>query len=204
MTAQVQHVDVEVKPSKNYQSLSFSFRLVFDPPLTLEEAKFEADVAYNEIKELADKRLSEMAASAAPSTNAVAPQPSIGGDTWATAFKPNNAGTFRYIPTSVMDRSAFIALAESKLESLGLNPDDVTIFDDRGGDKGIESGGGHYSAGKVKAKPDGKMIQAMGGKAIVANIDFAGPNDLKVSLTKDAKTALSAFTIAQQLSGTPF
>lgn len=205
--ALVQHIDVEVKPSRNYQSVSFSLRLVFDSPLSLEEAKFEADVAYMELKELADKRLAELAAAAPTSTVSNSTPVVSGGDLWAVANKPNGAGSFRYIPTSIVPRSEFISMAESKLAEAGIDASDVTIFDDRGGDRGIESGGGHYSCGKVKAKPDGKLIQAMGGKAIVANIDFVSEREVKLSVTREGKTALSALSIAGQLSNmgaTPF
>jgi len=204
---QVQHVDVEVKPSRNYQSVAFSFRLVFDSPVSVEEAKFEADLAYSELKELADKRLEELAGAAQTVTHTAKPNFSTGGDVWAIANKPNGAGSFRYIPTTILSRSDFISIAESKLAALGINPEEVTIFDDRGGERGIESGGGHYSAGKVKAKPDSKMVQAMGGKAIVANIDIVSENDVKVSLTKDGKTAIGALNIASQfanMGATPF
>lgn len=203
----VQHTDIEVKPSRNYQSVSFSFRLIFDSPVSVEEAKFEADLAYAELKELADKRLEEMAGAATHVQQTATPNFSTNGDVWAIANKPNGAGSFRYIPSSIMSRTDFISLVESKLPSIGLDPSEVTVFDDRVGDRGIEVGGGHYSAGKVKAKPDSKMVQAMGGKAIVANVDFLSENDVKVSLTKDGKTALGALTIASQfatMGSTPF
>lgn len=204
---QVQHVDVEVKPSRNYQSVSFSFRLVFDSPVGVEEAKFEADLAYAELKELADKRLDELAGAAATVHNTAVPNFSSGGDVWAIANKPNGAGSFRYVPTSIMPRTDFIAAVEAKLPALGIDPNEVTVFDDRGGERGIEQGGGHYSAGKVKAKPDSKMVRAMGGKAIVANVDFVSENDVKVVLTKDGKTAIGAMNIANQfatMDATPF
>jgi len=204
---QVQYADIEVKPSRNYQSVSFSFRLVFESPVSLEEAKFESDLAYAELKELADKRLDELAGAAQQVQHTAVPNFSSRGDVWAIANKPNGAGSFRYIPTTLVSRSDFISLVEAKLAALGIDPNEVTIFDDRGGERGIESGGGHYSAGKVKAKPDSKMVQAMGGKAIVANVDFAGENDVKVSLTKDGKTAIGALTIASQfatMGATPF
>lgn len=197
---QVQHADIEVKPSRNYQSVSFSFRLVFDTPLSLEEAKFEADVAYAELKELAEKRLAELAAAAPATTPSVSAPTQSAGANWAVANKPNGTGSFRYIPTSVISRADFISMSESKLADAGIDASDVTIFDDRGGDRGIEAGGGHYSAGKVKAKPDGKLIQAMGGKAIVANIDFTPDGDVKISVTREGKTAISALAIAGQLN----
>jgi hypothetical protein len=210
---EVSHIDIEVRPSRNYQTVGFSARLVWETPVSMDEAKFEADVAYSELEEIALKRVNQLAeqrteAMGIPiqaahnySNQSVGVNP-VDDSTWPIAHKPNGAGSFRYLPTSVVSRDQFLEMAKAKLPDLGLSEDVVNIFDDRTGDRGVENGGQSYTAGKIKAKPDTALAAAMQGKTIVANIDFAPGGDLKLSLSRDGKTAMQAMKIAGQFAAT--
>ena len=210
---QVSHIDVEVRPSQGYQTVGFTARLVFAEPVSLEEAKFEADLAYSEMEDLALKKIEFLKGKHTQGELAQAPiatQPvaqSNGSMQWAIAYKPNGAGTFEYLPTSVFSTERFVQEAKAQLPELGLPVEDVVVFDDRGGAKGIEAGQNYYCAGKVKAKADSNLARAMQGKSIVGNVDFNRDGTLKVSLSRDGKTALGALSIANQfasMDATPF
>ena len=211
--SQVSHIDVEVRPSQGYQTVGFTARLVFSDPVSLEEAKFEADLAYAELEDLALKKIDflkskhtegEPARQVVSSANQQQSGP-VGG--WAVAYKPKGAGTFDYLPTSVFSTERFIEEAKAQLPSLGLPIEEVVVFDDRGGARGIENGEQYYCAGKVKARADSKLARAMDGKSIVGNVDFNKDGTLRVSLSRDGKTALGALSIANQfasMDATPF
>ena len=210
---QVSHIDVEVRPSQGYQTIGLTARLVFNEPVSLEEAKFEADLAYQELEDLALKKIDFLKSKhsqgeLAPTPVAFTPAPQSNGSMqWAIAYKPNGAGTFEYLPTSVFSTERFVQEAKAQLPELGLPIEDVVVFDDRGGAKGIEAGQNYYCAGKVKAKADSNLAKAMQGKSIVGNIDFNRDGTLKVSLSRDGKTALGALSIASQfasMDATPF
>ena len=210
---QVSHIDVEVRPSQGYQTVGFTARLVFAEPVSLEEAKFEADLAYSEMEDLALKKIEFLKGKHTQGELAqtpIATQPvaqSNGSMQWAIAYKPNGAGTFEYLPTSVFSTERFVQEAKAQLPELGLPVEDVVVFDDRGGAKGIEAGQNYYCAGKVKAKADSNLARAMQGKSIVGNVDFNRDGTLKVSLSRDGKTALGALSIANQfasMDATPF
>ena len=206
----VSEFTIEVKPSHNYQSVSFSTTLTWATPVTLDEANFEADVAYAELQEIALKRVNELAAirgSEQPQAHGPIQQsgsmPGVNpadDSTWPTAYKPNGAGSFKYLPTSVVPRQRFIEMVEAKLPELGIKPDDVVIYDDRGGDRGIENNGHSYTAGKVKVKTESPLAAAMQGKTILANVDFVPGGDVHVSLSRDGKTAMQAAKIASQFA----
>lgn len=202
--SQVSHIDIEVRPSQNYQTVGFNARLVFDPPVSFDEAKFEADLAYAELESVALKRVKELGEHKGggiphPMEQPGAPVAAAGGDNWKQAIKPNGAGTFRFIPTSIVSKQDFIKMAEAQLPELGLDPEQVVVFDDRGGDRGIEAGEKYYCAGKVKARKDSQLESIMDGKSIVANIDFDDDGSLKMSLSRDGKTAVQALKIAGQM-----
>lgn len=200
--SQVSHIDVEVRPSQNYQTVGLTARIVFDPPVSFDEAKFEADLAYAELESVALKRVKDLG----EQRGIAAPAEQMGGsiaapstDNWKQALKPNGAGSFRFLPTSVVSKQDFIRMAEAKLPELGIDPEQAVVFDDRGGDRGIEAGEKYYCAGKVKARRDSQLESIMDGKSIVANIDFDDDGTLKVSLSRDGKTAIQAMKIAGQM-----
>jgi hypothetical protein len=213
MMALVSHIDVEVRPSQNYQTVGFSTRLVFEPPVSFEEAKFEADLAYAELEDIALKRVGSLADSrptvfdGGTPTNVKEGVNASDMNSWPTAFKPNGAGTFKYLPSSVISKQDFIAKATAKAQEMGIPVTEVTVFDDRDGAQGIESGGSQYSAGKIKVKPDSTLAMAMQGKSILASVDFVAGGDVKVALSRDGKTAMGAAAIAGQfatMDATPF
>jgi hypothetical protein len=206
---QVQHIDVEVRPSQGYQTVGFTARIVFDTPASLDEAKFEADLTYHELEELALKRISNLKGK--HQQEEVAPIAHLNGSSaaantsglsldWKIGYKPNGAGSFRYPSTLSYSKERFIEEAKKLLPGLGIPADEVVIFDDRGGTKGIEAGNEYYCAGKVKARQESKLNQAMQGKSIVANIDFGDDGTLKMSLSRDGKTAMQAMAIASQFA----
>lgn len=198
----VQFIDVEVRPSQNYQTVGFTARLVFDEPKSMEEAKFEADVAYADLETLALKRIQSLS-DARGNENQQAPAQagaSTSSSDWRVANKPNNAGSFRYLPTSVMDKRTFIDKAEALLREMDIDMEQVVVFDDRSGDRGLERGENHYSAGKVKVRPDSQYARAMEGKAIMGSVDFTDSGDLRVSISRDGKSALNAVRIAGQFA----
>lgn len=211
--SQVSHIDVEVRPSQGYQTVGFTARLVFPEPVSLDEAKFEADLAYAELEDIALRKIDFLKTKhtdGEPARHAFASQPSAngpGGMDWKIAYKPNGAGSFEYLSSSSFSTERFVQEAKSHLPSLGLAVEEVVVFDDRGGAKGIESGNEYYCAGKVKARSDSNLIKAMQGKSIVGNVDFNKDGTLKVSLSRDGKTALQALQIAGQfatMDATPF
>lgn len=198
----VQHIDIEVRPSQNYQTVGVTARLVFDEPKPLDEAKFEADVAYVELEALALKRITQLSEARGeeirPAANSAGA--STSSSDWRIANKPNNAGSFKYLPTSVVDKRTFIEKAEAVLREMDIDMEQVVVFDDRGGDRGLERGEMHYSAGKVKVRPDSQYAQAMNGKAIIGSVDFGDGGELRVSISRDGKTALNAVKIAGQFA----
>ena len=198
----VEYIDVEVRPSQNYQTVGFTARISFKEPVSMEQAKFEADVAYDELVTIALKRIDEL--SSLRTTESGGPQVQVGANTssqeWRMAHKPNGAGSFKYLPTSAVSKRDFIDMAMEKLVEMGVDIEQVVVFDDRGGDRGLERGEQHYSAGKVKVRQDSKYAAAMNGKAIIGSVDFGDGGEIRVSISRDGKSALNAIKIAGQLS----
>lgn len=198
----VEYIDVEVRPSQNYQTVGITARITFSEPVAMEQAKFEADVAYNELVEIALKRIEELS-SLRPNESASAPAQggaSTGQAEWRLAHKPNGAGSFKYIPTDSYSKRDFIDNAMAALTEMGVDTEQVVVFDDRGGDRGLERGEQHYSAGKVKVRPETQYAAAMNGKAIIGSVDFTDSGNIRVSISRDGKSALNAIKIAGQLS----
>lgn len=198
----VEYIDVEVRPSQNYQTVGITARITFSEPVVMEQAKFEADVAYNELVEIALKRIEELS-SLRPNESASAPAQgggSTGKAEWRLAHKPNGAGSFKYIPTDSYSKRDFIDNAMDALSEMGIDTEQVVVFDDRGGERGLELGEQHYSAGKIKVRPETQYAAAMNGKAIIGSVDFTNSGNIRVSISRDGKSALNAIKIAGQLS----
>jgi hypothetical protein len=207
--AQVSYIDVEVRPSQGYQTVGFTTRVVFSEPVSLDEAKFEADLAYAELEDLALKKLNFLKGKHTEGEMArtPAPQQAPAQGSWAIAHKPNGAGTFEYMPTSAFPTERFVSEAKAQVPALGLPIEEIVVFDDRGGARGIEAGQEYYCAGKVKVRSESKLAAAMQGKSIVGNVDFNKDGTLRVSLSRDGKNALQALQIAGQfasMDATPF
>jgi|DEB0MinimDraft_10_1074344.scaffolds.fasta_scaffold00051_16 hypothetical protein len=206
--ASISHIDVEVRPSRNYQTVGVTARIVFDTPVTPDEARFEADLVYSQLVDFASSKIDSLSeqrgAEVAPAVQQTAAPVSgvnpADAATWPIAYKPNGAGSFRYLPTSVVPRQRLIEMVTEKLPALGIDPEQVVVFDDRTGDRGIEGGGQSYCVGKVKAKSDSPLTAAMQGKQILANVDFEPGGQVKVTLSRDGKTALQAMQIAGQFA----
>jgi hypothetical protein len=203
---QVSHIDVEVRPSQGYQTVGFTARLVFAEPVSLEEAKFEADLAYAELEDIAIRKINFLKGKhtegelARPMSNGSSSNGATDHSQWKIAHKPKGAGTFDYIPTSTFSSERFVQEARAQLHTLNLPEDEVLVFDDRGGPKGIEAGNEYYCAGKIKVRSDSKIAAAMGDKSIVGNVDFNRDGTLKVSLSKDGKAAVAGLQIASQFA----
>lgn len=206
--SKIAHIDVEVRPSIGFQTVGYTARVQFDEPKTLDEAIAEASFvretltakAHEDIQSLVDHRLSSEAEQKAQAPKAPAVS---SGEGWAIANKPDGKGTFRYLTTAVYPSDHFRDAIKGQLSSLGVDSDEVDVFDDRVGNYGLESGNEGYTAGKIKVKKDTKLAQAMAGKSIVGGADFAPDGSVKVSLSKDGKAALQALQIAANLKATP-
>lgn len=216
-------ITVEVSPSRSYQKVLVSGTVSFPTPRSYSEALPAIEELHAALQEDALARLDELVgkteaakpapaqapaptAPVAPVAPAPAPTPTSHQPVqlqWAQGVKPNDHGNFKYLPTSVLPTSDFIDQAKAQLTSVGLNPDDVKVFDNRTGQYGLESGNKGYSPGVVKVNEGTPLAAAMGGqKKIVANVDFDyGDGSIRVKLTKDGQSAAQALLIAQQLGG---
>ena len=211
--AVITHIDVEVRPSIGFQTVGYTARVQFDQPVDIEEALTEVAPIRERLTVQAHADISGLVAHRTESEveqRAQAPQAPVqsGNLMWGTGTKPNGKGQFRFVTSASMDYKTFKAAAAAQLAGLGLNPDEVDVFDDRTGKYGIEEGNEAYSAGKLKVKDGTPLAKAMQGKSIIGSVDFAPDGSVKVSLSRDAKSAMQALSIAAnltaQLDATPF
>jgi hypothetical protein len=207
MTASVSHIDVEVRPSIGFQTIGLTARISFDPPVTAEEALFEANLLRDRLNIEAQSGLEVLISqrqeveATRPTTAAPTPTVVPSGDGWAIGTKPKGAGTFRYLTTVAFPTDRLRSEVAAALSGLGIDGDDVDIYDDRVGKYGLESGNESYQPAKVKVKDGTPLAAALQGKAIVAGVDFNADGSIKVALTKDGRAALQALTIAASLGG---
>ena len=206
--ASITHIDVEVRPSIGFQTIGYTARVQFDEPLDTIEALDKAGEVRDLLTEQAHKDLEGLVAHRQASEGerkAQAPAPAYtpsapaGNLDWATGTKPNGKGTFRFVTTASLGIAEFKAKAAEQLASLGLNPDEVDVYDDRTGKYGVEEGNEAYSPGKLKVKDGTRLAQALQGKSIVGSVDFNNDGSIRVSLSRDAKAALQAIGIADNL-----
>jgi hypothetical protein len=205
--ASITHIDVEVRPSIGFQTIGYTARIQFDQPIDAIEALDKAgevrdlltEQAHKDLESLVEhRRSSEVEQRAQAPAPAYSPAPS-GGLEWATGTTPNGKGTFRFVTTASLGIAEFKAAAAQQLASLGLNPDEVDVYDDRTGKYGVESGNEAYSPGKLKVKDGTRLATALQGKNIVGSVDFNNDGSIRVSLSRDAKAALQAISIADNL-----
>ena len=211
-------VTIEVTPSWGYQKATVSGTYVFPQARSYSEALPAIEEVWAALKEDATTRVDELVAlkeekeaadkgrrpAPAPAPQPVAqPAPAQPGQLpWAKATKPNGHGEFKYLPTSYLSQPDFIEQAKAQLPGLGVNPDEVKVFDNRTGNYGLESGNEGYSPGVVKVNDDSQLASAMQGKKILGNVDFDyATGAVQVRLTKDGQSAQQAILIAQQLGG---
>ena len=207
MATSITHIDVEVRPSIGFQTIGYTARIQFDEPVEPVEALAKAGEVRDLLTEQAHKDLDvlvEYRQKSEGEAKAQSPAPAFtpavnGGLQWGTGTKPNGRGTFRYVTTASLGIAEFKAEAASQLAGLGLNPDEVDIYDDRTGKYGIEEGNEAYSAGKLKVKDGTRLAAALQGKTIIGSVDFNNDGTVRTSLSRDAKAALQALTIADNL-----
>jgi hypothetical protein len=206
MASTITHIDVEVRPSIGFQTIGYTARIQFDTPLDAVEALDKASEVRDLLTEQAHKDLEglvEHRRSSEVEQRAQAPAPAFaapaGGLDWATGTKPNGRGTFRFVTSQSMGYEEFKSKAAEQLDSIGLSADEVDIFDDRTGKYGLESGNEAYSAGKLKVKDGTRLSSALQGKSIVGSVDFNNDGSIRVSLSRDAKAAMQALSIADSL-----
>jgi hypothetical protein len=210
--ASITHIDVEVRPSIGFQTVGYTARVQFDSPLAIDDALTAVAPVRERLTKQAHADIEGLVAHRSESEveqRAQAPQAPVpsGSLKWATGTKPNGKGQFRFVTSDSIDYKQFKEAAAAQLAGLGLNPDEVDVFDDRTGKYGIESGNEAYSPGKLKVKDGTPLAKAMQGKSIIGSVDFAPDGSVKVSLSRDAKSAMQALAIAanlQQLDATPF
>jgi hypothetical protein len=203
----ITHIDVEVRPSIGFQTIGYTARIQFDTPVDAVEALDKAgevrdlltEQAHADLEALVDhRRNSEVESRAQAPTPARSPA-SSGGLEWLTGTKPNGKGTFRYVSTASIGIAEFKASAAEQLEGLGLLADEVDVYDDRTGKYGLEEGNDGYSPGKLKVKDGTRLSSALQGKSIVGSVDFNNDGSIRVSLSRDAKAAMQALSIADSL-----
>jgi hypothetical protein len=205
--ASITHIDVEVRPSIGFQTIGYTARIQFDTPLDPIEALDRAAEVRDLLTEQAHKDLEGLVAyrqSSEHEQRAQAPAPVYasapsGNLEWATGTKPNGRGTFRYVTTAALGIAEFKSKAAEQLTGLGLDPEEVDVYDDRSGKYGLEEGNETYSAGKLKVKEGTRLASALQGKNIVGSVDFNNDGSIRVSLSRDAKAALQALSIADNL-----
>jgi hypothetical protein len=205
--ASITHIDVEVRPSIGFQTIGYTARIQFDSPIDAVEALDKAaevrdlltEQAHRDLETLvAHRQASEGERRAQAPAPAYTPAPS-GNLEWATGTKPNGKGTFRFVTTASLGIAEFKAAAAAQVAGLGLDPNEVDVYDDRTGKYGVESGSEAYSPGKLKVKDGTRLAQALQGKTIVGSVDFNNDGSIRVSLSRDAKAALQALSIADNL-----
>lgn len=205
--ASITHIDVEVRPSIGFQTIGYTARIQFDAPIDTVEALDKAgevrdlltEQAHKDLEGLVEyRRTSEGEARAQAPAPARAPAPS-GDLEWLTGTKPNGKGTFRYVSTASIGINEFKDAAVAQLSSLGLSVDEVDVYDDRTGKYGLEDGNESYSPGKLKVKDGTRLASALQGKNIVGSAEFNNDGSVRVSLSRDAKAALQALSIAENL-----
>ena len=205
--ASITHIDVEVRPSIGFQTIGYTARIQFDQPVEAVEALDKASEVRDLLTEQAHKDLDGLVeyrqkseGEAKAQTPAPAYHPAPSGDLqWLTGTKPNGKGTFRYVATSSIGISEFKEAAVAQLTSLGLDPSDIDVYDDRTGKYGVEDGNEAYSPGKLKVKDGTRLAAALNGKTIVGSVEFNNDGSIRASLSRDAKAALQALSIADNL-----
>lgn len=210
----VKHIDIEVRPSRGYQTVGYTARVVFDDPIPAVQAIAEAEEtgallaesAQAAIDQLIGTNTSTNAAPVAAATHppATAAAPVVGNLEWLEGEKPNNAGTIRYVSSKSISSQHLREIAVTQLSALGLSTEMVDVFDDRVGNYGLESGNASYSAGKLKVKDGTPLAAALQGKKIAGSVDFRADGSIVVSLSKDARAAMQALDVAKSLAATPF
>ena len=209
----VKHIDIEVRPSRGYQTVGYTARVVFDDPIPAVQAIAEAEETGALLAESAQAAIDQLIetnastktapAAAAPSSLAAVAAPAAGNLEWLEGEKPNNAGTIRYVSSRSISSQQLREAAVAQLSSLGLSTEMVDVFDDRVGNYGLESGNASYSAGKLKVKDGTPLAAALQGKKIAGSVDFRADGSIVVSLSKDAKAAMQALDVAKSLAATP-
>jgi hypothetical protein len=202
---EVAHIDIEVRPSRGYQTVGYTARLHFAQPVPLEYAIAAADDARASLVEATEAGIDELIEAKGAETVQPAPAggpapQATGSLEWLEGQKPNNAGPIRYVSSRSVSSAALREAAQAQLASLGLSSDMVDIFDDRVGNYGLESGNSSYSAGKLKVKDGTPLAAALQGKKIAGSVDFRADGTIAVSLSKDAKAAMQALDVAKSLS----
>jgi hypothetical protein len=206
----VKHIDIEVRPSRGYQTVGYTARVVFDEAISAVQAIAEAEETGALLIESAQSAIDNLIAMNAPSTKAApvgavtstpAPTaPPVAGELiWLEGQKPNNAGSIRYVSSKSVTSQQMREAAVAQLGALGLSSEMVDVFDDRVGNYGLESGNASYSAGKLKVKDGTPLAAALQGKKIAGSVDFRNDGSIVVSLSKDAKAAMQALEVAESL-----
>lgn len=207
----ITHLDIEVRPSIGFQTVGYTARIQFDSPVDAAEAlslaagtrEILTEQALDDIKKLIEHRTVSEGEVKAQAPKAPAPA-DVTHDGWAIGNKPGGKGSFRYRTTAAYPSDSFRDAIKDQLAGLGIDPEQVDVFDDRVGNYGLESGNEGYTAGKIKVKADTPLASALNGKTIVGGADFAADGSVKVSLSRDGKAALQALEIAKNLSAVPF
>lgn len=219
------HIDVTVSKSRSYQKVDLTGRWVFAQPAQYVDivpaiAELEANLR-DEAEAILETIVAEAqagkntaptpaAAPAVPQAGAPAPQQAVpanapgggahpNGNGWKVAQKPDNKGTIDYLSVDVVDSDTFRAQVEAQLPGLGIDPSQVSVYDNRVGNYGCETTGNTiWSLVSVKAQDGSPFKQVSGNKSLVA-VDFNRDGSLWVRLTKVGEQAINAVRMAQQM-----
>lgn len=108
--------------------------------------------------------------------------------------KPQNKGTFDYVPTSSMPANVFVGKVADGVRAAGYDPDHFTIFDNRAR---AEQGEPQWGVGRVVASQGGPWEAAM-GNGTAFYIDFQDSGELTARPTKDLEKAAQMMRAMQQ------
>lgn len=204
-------ITVTARPSREFQTAEATVTYSFPTPQApadvqqvMSDLQVDVDRAANGALEvlIGAKTGPATANAASIRTEAPTPAPTHAPGTlpWMEATKPNGHGTFRFLPSSYLGLDDFKRIATNLAHDAGLPEGEFVVWDDRTGNRGLESGNQGYSTGKIKAL-DGTSLHVAASGRIVANVDFhQADGSLKVFLTRDGKTAVAALALASSVN----
>lgn len=168
--------EVEVKASQDFQTAGTTIRYEFGSPVKSSDmlephAYVEGlakDLAWKRVEQLAAERDAKIQGEVERQTKQVQKAPSRApvetattAVEWSQASKPQNRGNFRFRPTSNLSTAALKAMITEAIREAGDDPELHAIYDERPGNKGIESGNKRYGFASVKPTEDNQAYEFM-------------------------------------------
>lgn len=140
---------------------------------------------------------------------APAPQaaPADGDPRQGVGQRPNGKGQIRFFTTAQLSSDDFKARIGQALQALGEDPAEFVIYDERTGNRGLESGGENFSTASVKpvdgtlAAEQAAMKTQRGGTKTAYYVDMEADGSVSLSASKDYKSVKAAIDMARQMQG---